>query len=354
MSRTKVSHFSMAIAGLLFLLVAVGCNKDQSANPRTDSQVAADIQNKINSDPALPNKQIAVGASNGVITLSGTVGSETERVAAGNDASQVDGVKTVLNNLVVSSTANGMAEATPLEPAQTPRRATSTRGTGNKVRTAPMPTTPAQTESTNNQVAMAPPPSAPAPTPAPPVIADVTVPSGAIFSIRTIEPIDTSRAQVGDTFSATLDAPIEVDGKVVIPEHADIQGRVADVRSAGKFEGSSLLALQLTKVSFGGHAYRIVTDQWSKTGASRGKNTAAKVGGGAAAGAIIGAIAGGGKGAAIGAGIGAGVGTGAQAVTHGQQIVLNPETVLSFTLRSPVTVTPSSGYRNRTRIADNN
>lgn len=347
MSRTKVLSIWVMVAAFT-LFIITGCNKQQSSAPRADSQVAADIQNKINSDPTLPNKQIAVGSSNGVVTLTGTVGSENERVAAGNDASQVEGVKTVVNNLVVSSSANGMADNTPMAPASWPRRATATRST-NRVHTSSMPQSTGQDNST--QTAMAPPP-APV-TPPAPVIVDVTVPPGSVFSIRTIEPIDTARAQVGDTFNATLDAPIEVDGKVVIPDHADVQGRVADVRSAGKFEGSSLLALQLTKVSFGGRSYRIVTDQWSKTGASRGKNTAAKVGGGAAAGAIIGAIAGGGKGAAIGAGVGAGVGGGAQAVTHGQQIVLNPETVLTFTLRSPVTVTPSSGYRNdRNRISD--
>jgi hypothetical protein len=349
MSRTRISVFSIMLFALLAFSLA-GCTSQQTANSRTDSQVAADIQNKINSDPALPNKQISVGASGGVVTLSGTVASESERVSAGNDASQVEGVKTVLNNLVVSGAASGMADANPT-PAS--RRPTPSRASSNRVQSSSAPQSRANgTPADSNTQSMTAPPIVQS-APAAPVIADVTVPSGAVFSIRTIEPIDTSRAQVGDSFSATLDAPIEVDGKVVIPEHADVQGRVADVRSAGKFEGSSLLALQLTKVSFGGRSYRIVTDQWSKTGASRGKNTAAKVGGGAAAGAIIGAIAGGGKGAAIGAGVGAGVGGGAQAMTHGQQIVLNPETVLTFTLRSPVTVTPASGNRNRNRITDN-
>ena len=141
--------------------------------------------------------------------------------------------------------------------------------------------------------------------PAPPPIVDMTVPPGTIFSVRTIEPLDSERSQIGDVFNATLDNPIEVDGKVVIPEHADLQGRVADVKSSTHYAGASMLGLQLTKISFGGKAYRIITDQWSKQGAARGKNTAEKVGGGAAVGAIIGAIAGGGKGAAIGAGVGA-------------------------------------------------
>jgi hypothetical protein len=192
---------------------------------------------------------------------------------------------------------------------------------------------------------------------APAVPQQVTIPAGTSLSIRTIDPVDSEKAQVGQVFSATLDSPVEVDGRIVIPANADVQGKVVDVKSAGKFQGASVLTLDLTKVSFNGKSYRIDTDQWSKTGASRGKNTAAKVGGGAALGAIIGAIAGGGKGAAIGAGVGAGVGTGAQAVTHGQQIVVQPETLLAFTLRSPVTVTPSSTTRNpnRTRLgADSN
>ena len=84
MDRIRVVR-SLIPAVALALVFAVGCNK--SAAPRTDSQVAADIQNKINSDANLPNKQIAVGSNNGVVTLSGTVGSEGERLAAANDAS---------------------------------------------------------------------------------------------------------------------------------------------------------------------------------------------------------------------------------------------------------------------------
>src|ERR1051325_4332863 len=127
MSRTRVIS---ALVALTLLVFALGCNKQETATPRTDSQVAADITNKINSDANLPNKQIAVGSNNGVVTLSGTVSSESERLAAANDASQVEGVKTVVNNLVVSSTANGMAENMP-PVSSAPRRATATRG--NKV-----------------------------------------------------------------------------------------------------------------------------------------------------------------------------------------------------------------------------
>ncbi|HET9407971.1 MAG TPA: hypothetical protein VFO39_12100, partial [Candidatus Sulfotelmatobacter sp.] len=102
--------------------------------------------------------------------------------------------------------------------------------------------------------------------------------------------------------------------------------------------GQSVVAMQLDTITVGGKTYNIQTDQYRKQGSSRGKNTAEKVGGGAALGAIIGAIAGGGKGAAIGAGAGGAVGGGVQAATKSQQIKLPSETVLNFTLQAPVTV----------------
>src|SRR5438105_8845559 len=90
---------------VLAFTLAVGCSKyqNQSAGTRSDVQVASDVQGKINADNNLPNKQITVNANNGVVTLSGNVGSDTERITAGNDAAQIDGVKTVVNNLQVAS-----------------------------------------------------------------------------------------------------------------------------------------------------------------------------------------------------------------------------------------------------------
>jgi hypothetical protein len=183
-------------------------------------------------------------------------------------------------------------------------------------------------------------------TPPPPAAPKkISVPDGTNFSVRLTDPLDSEKNQTGDTFRATLNTPVTVDDNVVIPDGADLEGRVVDVKSASHFKGASLLAVELTKVSFNGHSYQIHTNTWQKEGAARGKNTAAKVGGGAALGAIIGGIAGGGKGAAIGTIVGAGAGTGAQAVTHGEQIKLNAEQLMSFTLASPVTVLPSSTNR---------
>ena len=65
--------------------------------------------------------------------------------------------------------------------------------------------------------------------------------------------------------------------------------------------GRSELGLELASIQFQGKTYNVVSSDVKQSGTSRGKQTAERVGGGAALGALIGAIAGGGKGAAIGA-----------------------------------------------------
>ncbi len=337
------SRWNYIAASVLLLFVfglSVGCNR-----VRSDVQIAGDVQQKILADANVPTKQVTVSSNNGVVTLSGSVGSEVERAAAANDAAMIDGVRTVVNNLTVAQ-AQVPPPPLPMESSQpeeapAPARKPSARHVARSS---------VGRSTSGGQAAMAPAPSA-APAapasvadkaPAPPPPKPVTVESGTVLSIRMIDPIDSDRNQIGDRFRATLDTPISINDQIVLPQGADIEGRVAELRSSGHFTGQSEIALELTSLSINGRRYNITTDQFSRQGASRGKNTAAKVGGGAAVGAILGGIIGGGKGAAIGATVGAGAGTGVQAATKGQQIHIKPETLLTFRLQSPLTVTPAS------------
>jgi hypothetical protein len=128
---------------------------------------------------------------------------------------------------------------------------------------------------------------------------------------------------------------------VAIPRGTPVLGRVVDAKDATHFSGSSLLSIELTQIELKGQAIPVSTSAFSQQGKGRGKNTAAKAGGGAALGAIIGAIAGGGKGAAIGAASGGGLGAGVNAVTKGEQVKIPAETLINFKLQSPVSVTTS-------------
>jgi hypothetical protein len=163
-----------------------------------------------------------------------------------------------------------------------------------------------------------------------------------VIPVRLVDAIDSATAQVGDTFHATLDAPVAVDGDVAIPAHYDVEGHVVNAQASGKFAGRALLELQLDRIKVGEKYYNIETDHFKQETGSRGKNTAEKVGGGAIAGAILGGIFGGGKGAAIGSVAGAGAGGGVQAASKKPDIKLSSEKVLTFTLQSPVTIVPTT------------
>ena len=269
----------------------------------------------------------------------------------------MSGVKTVVNNLQVTpvaatNTPPPQIEAAPAPAPQETMPATTTHtrnrrpsprsynnGGDSGLRTTVPATGSGGTVSSNNGGGSSgydntsnSAPSAPA---AP---AKVTVPAGTQISIRTSEEVSSEKAQVGDIFHGSISSPVSIDDQTVIPNTADVEGRVVEVKSAGRFAGQSVLTLELTRLIVNGKTYNIQTDRWSKSGNGRGKSTAAKVGGGAAVGAVLGGIFGGGKGAAIGAAAGAGAGTGVSAATKGQQIDLKPETILNFQLQNSITV----------------
>jgi hypothetical protein len=358
--KARVRFLLAPLALLAVLGAAVGC-----ARKPDDAKITSAVQSSFSADSGLQAKQLEVKSENGTVTISGTVDNDVERTAAARYAAAAPGVTQVVNNLRVSG------EQASAEPAQAQRqpRAEQTAMAPARVEKprsgrrrkhmmsaaavadpadppAPMPV--AQNEPLQAQPAQ-PAMAAPAPPPPPPPPQKVTIPSGTTVAIRLVDVIDSETSQQGQTFHATLDSPLAVDGDVVIPVGYDVEGHVVEVHSAGKFAGKSLLTLQLDRIAVGSKYYNIETDTYHREGSSRGKNTAEKVGAGTVIGAIIGGIAGGGKGAAVGAAAGAGVGGGVQAATKGQQIKLPSETVLNFTLQSSLTVVPTKNGPNSER-----
>jgi hypothetical protein len=177
----------------------------------------------------------------------------------------------------------------------------------------------------------------------------VTVPANSVVTIRTTDAIDSSTNHAGEVFKASLDAPMVVDGRVIVPAGADAYVKLVSASSAGRIAGRSELSLELASIVFQGRTYNVVSSDVKQSGASRGKRSAATIGGGAALGALIGAVAGGGKGAAIGAAVGGGAGTGVQVLTKGQQVKIPSETRLDFTLQQPLDITYFPGKKTRAR-----
>jgi len=162
------------------------------------------------------------------------------------------------------------------------------------------------------------------------------LPAGANLVVRMIDGVDSEKNSVGQTFAASLDEPVMLNGQVLIPRGADVTVKLVDAKDSGKLTGRSELTLDLVSVRINGQMVDINTQTVSRESSSRGQRTAKVAGGTAALGAIIGAIAGGGKGAAIGAGAGAAAGAGAEVVTKGQKVKIPSETRLTFVTETPV------------------
>jgi BON domain len=346
-ARVYFSVFLLTLA----MAITVGCAKTPN-----DAQIQNDVQSKFSMDSGLQGKQLGVQSAGGVVTLSGNVDNDIQRDAAARFASSTPGVKEVVNNLQVTPATPppDQTAQTPPPPPPAPEEKPAPKPRAARHRSPPPSESPAPMQTPVTTAATTPPPAPAAPAPPPPP-QKVTIPAGTTLAVRLVDTIDSEKSTQGQTFHATLNSPLAVEGDTVIPAGYDVEGHIVNVQSAGKFAGQSLLVLQLDRISAGEKYYNIQTDQYTRKGTSRGKNTAEKVGAGAGIGAIIGAIAGGGKGAAIGAAAGGGLGGGVQAATKGQQIKLPSETVLNFTLQAPLTVVPAAGPNSgRQRLDANN
>ena len=116
-------------------------------------------------------------------------------------------------------------------------------------------------------------------------------------------------------------------------------GRVAEAKKAGRVEGTSRLALQLTGLTLvDGTQANIQSQMVQRNGQTSVGNDVGAVAATTAMGAAIGAAADWGRGAAIGAGAGAAAGLVGVLLTRGRPTVVYPETLLTFRLESPVNV----------------
>jgi outer membrane biosynthesis protein TonB len=331
-----------ALPLVLVLAFLAACNKVD------DSTITTDIQAKMFSEPLLKSAAVNVTTKDGIVTISGTVSDNSARAAAERIASQTKGVKQVVDSTTVTAPAPQATEAVPPpQPEPTPAPPPPARKKEKPARPTPSPAPDNPADSSAAAAPAAPPaPATPAadttpapPTPPPPQPVTATIPDGSILTVRTIDSIDSNTASTGQFFRASLDAPVVVDDQVILPKGLNVKLKLVQASSAGKFKGTSELTVSLDSVTYQGKTYTLSSTDVQETGGSRGKRSAAVIGGGAALGALIGGLAGGGKGAAIGAGVGAGGGTAVQAMTKGQQVKIPSETRLDFTLHAPVAIT---------------
>jgi len=340
-------------------------NQDQApaAGQRTDGQIEMDVVHALDASKALKSDLITAATIQGEVTLSGTVSSAASSELAESIAGHVAGVTKVDNNLKVGNTQDAAAG----DP-------NAQQNTDNQdYAQAPPPPPPAPADGTAQapdqgqppypvQQQAPPPPAYPYP-PARPQYAPrvqayqaptgpVTIPQGTLLQLRTSEAVGTKRAKDGEPVQFTVIQDVAFGGVLAIPRGATVHGVVSEVKKVGSGElaGSSSLALTLTSLDLGGQNYPLETDAFKVKGPNKAGQTVGNGIGGAIVGAIIGGAIGRGEGAAIGAGAGAAAGVGASAASSGPNVWIPAEALVSFHLKTPLTVNPV-GAQEAARLA---
>jgi hypothetical protein len=180
------------------------------------------------------------------------------------------------------------------------------------------------------------------------------VPPGTLLRTRIQQTISTVNTPLFTPFTATVVAPMEREGRVVIPIGSVVHGRVTQIRGGRRISGAAAIHLLPESVTLPDgtiytlHAQVADTDQYNvsrvdtegtvirrdhplSTLAAMSMTT----GGAAAAGAVLG----GGVGAVVGAGIGAGVST-VWWLKQDRQEEIPQDTGIIFTLVGPMEATP--------------
>jgi hypothetical protein len=125
----------------------------------------------------------------------------------------------------------------------------------------------------------------------------VVIPAGTRLTVRLNEELSTANRRKGSVFSARLEKPIVVDGRVVVPSGSLAYGRILDVERNKRIDRPKIDGT-LTSLMVNGREVPIVTDVVGAEG-KRGGGLV-KVGAGTLIGAIAGAPL---AGAAVGAGV---------------------------------------------------
>ncbi len=232
----------------------------------------------------------------------------------------------------------------PATPARTTKPAPARRPSASQVATNPSQPTPAREETLATIPAPAIPESQsqssrPIEPPAP-VLEELVVSAQSVIGLQMETSVSSETARLEDEVVARVTRDVKVGDRVAIPSGAKAQGEVTVVERGGRVRDRARLGVRFTSIVLAdGTRLPIHTETVLREGDSPGRESAAKIGGGAIGGAIIGGLLGGAKGAAIGSTVGAGAGGAAVMAGSRNNATLSSGSPLTVRLEDPVTVT---------------
>jgi len=176
--------------------------------------------------------------------------------------------------------------------------------------------------------------------PAAPVLEELVVSGQSVIGLQMETSVSSENARLEDEVVARVTRDVKVGDRVAIPAGARAQGEVTLVERGGRLRERARLGVRFTSIVLAdGTRLPIHTETVIREGDSPGRESAAKIGGGAIGGAIIGGILGGAKGAAIGSTVGAGAGGAAVMAGGRNNATLASGSPLTVRLEEPVTIT---------------
>ena len=320
----RLKSLTLAFGAALLLAACGGGDsaiRNETATPETAQQLAEKARSELSYDeyqlldgyvervhPGLPEGELPTGISIGTMI-------ESQRDFLRAQAATESGEESEATAQTQDRSSFSEAPSAPPAPAPPTRAPASDQS-----RAAASQPTPAETR-VEEETASPNPPSS------------VTVPAGTQFNIRLAETVSSEVAEPGDSFEATLDDDLIIDGTLVAPAGSTIVGKIPSVESSGKVKGRANMSMTLARIYVADEAYALNTNTLRFEAEGSGKDDAKKIGIASGIGAVIGAIAGGGKGAAIGGAIGAGAGTGVVLATPGDEVEFQVEQLFNFDLQ---------------------
>jgi type IV secretory pathway VirB10-like protein len=173
-----------------------------------------------------------------------------------------------------------------------------------------------------------------------PLFDELVVAAQSVIGLQMESSVTSERAQVEDHVVARVTRDVKVGDRVAIPSGAKANGEVTVVEKGGRLRERARLGVRFTSIVLAdGTRLPIETETIYREGDSPGRESSAKIGGGAIGGAIIGGILGGAKGAAIGGSVGAGAGTAAVMAGSRNNATLASGSPVTVRLEEPVTIT---------------
>jgi hypothetical protein len=188
------------------------------------------------------------------------------------------------------------------------------------------------------------------------------LPEGTKIALQLNDYLSTKLNHEGDSFTATVLAPVTVGDRIVVPKGSVVTGMVGRIVRPGRFRGKAVMNLVFQSIRVSGHgetpivamlagvrsedAPEVKSEGTLQGEGSKGRDSA-RVLSPAASGAGVGALGGGGRGAAIGAGVGAVVGLATVFATRGKDLEMRRGVTLDIALERPLNLTAEHDSHNR-------